>query len=194
MAVDGTDLIQLTHSTTANTNPQWAPDGLRITYESQKFLDNGGWFYELCVISSDGTKTLALTGGVMPNWAPDNTNIAFNNGSDIFVIKPDGTGLRNLSNSSSDEFDFSWSPDSKFIAFVTNRDANAEIYTVCVDCEDNQQVNISNSSANDQHPSWSPDGAKIAFLSDDSVCVMNVDGSQKECFAVKALGTIDWKP
>jgi Tol biopolymer transport system component len=198
MAVDGTSSKQLTNSTNANTNPQWSPNGLWIAYESQKFLDTGGWYYEICVISSDGTKTWELTKGVMPNWAPDSTSIAFsssvNSYNEIFMIKPDGTGLRNLSNSSSDEFDFSWSPNSKLIAFVTNRNANAEIYTVCVDCEDNQQFNITNSPTNDQHPSWSPDGTKIAFLSDESVCVMKTDGSQKECFNIMALGTINWKP
>ena len=193
MAVDGTHLLQLTNSTTANTNPQWSSDGSWIAYESQRILDNGGWYYEICVVSSDGTKTLQLAEGVMPYWSPDSKFIAFNS-NDIFVIKPDGTGLKNLSNSKFDEFDFSWSPDSKFIAFVTNRDSNAEIYTVCIDCEKNPQVNISNSPANDQHPSWSPDGTKIVFLSDESVCVMNVDGSQKECFNIKALGTVDWKP
>lgn len=199
MAVDGTSTKQLTNSTTANTNPQWSPNGLWIAYESKKFLDSGDWYYEICIISSDGTKTWELTKGVMANWAPDSTSIAFSSSVssyiEIFMIKPDGAGLKNLSNSSADEFDFSWSPDSQYIAFVTNRDNNAEIYKVCVGCEDNKQTNITNSlTTNDQHPSFSPDGTQIAFLSEEFVCVMNADGSQKSCFDIKALGPIEWKP
>ena len=195
MNADGTGIKQLTNNPTDDTNPQWSPNGSWIAYVS---LENGGWYYEICITSPNGTETMQLTKGVMPNWSSDSTNIAFSGGVDsyieIFMIEPDGTGLKNLSNSSADEFDFSWSPDSKLIAFVTNRDYNAEIYTVCVDCEDSQQTNITNSPTNDQKPSWSPDGTQIAFLSDESVCVMNADGSQKKCFDIKALGTIDWKP
>jgi TolB protein len=198
MNVDGTSIKQLTYNLTDDTNPQWSSNGSWIAYISTKYLDNGSWYYEIYITNPNGTETTQLTKGVKPNWSPDSTNIAFSGGVnsyiEIFVIKPDGTELKNLSNSSADEFDFSWSPDSKFIAFVTNRDYNTEIYTVCVDCKDNRQINITNSPENDQKPSWSPDGTQIAFLSDDSVCVMNIDGSQKKCFDIKALGAIDWKP
>jgi Tol biopolymer transport system component len=198
MTADGKDIKQLTNNPTDDTSPHWSPDGSWIAYESTRYLDNGGWYYEICILNPDGVETRRLIKGVMPHWSPDSTNIAFSGSvdsySEIFMIKLDGTGLKNLSNSSADEFNFSGSPDGKLVAFVTNRDSNAEIYTVCVDCGDNRQINITNGPTNDQHPSWSPDGTQIAFLSDESVCVMNTDGSQKACFDIKALGAIDWKP
>jgi len=195
---DGTELKRLTNNTRDDMDPKWSPNGSRIVYETTKNLSTGGWYYEICVMNSDGTEQKELIEGVSPLWAPDGTHIAFSgaddNISDIFMIEPDGTGLKNLINNPTDEFDFSWSPDSKLIAFATNRDYNAEIYILCVDCEGNQQINITNSDTNDQKPSWSPDGTQIAFLSEDTLCVMNADGSQKMCFDIKASGTIDWKP
>ena len=195
---DGTGIKRLTNNTREDINPQWSPNGSWIVYETTKNLSTGGWYSELCVMNSDGTELKELIVGVSPHWSPDGKYIAFSGSvdseDDIFLIKPDGTGLKNLSNNNADEFDFSWSPDSNLIAFVTNRDYNAEIYLLCVDCEDNQQINITNSDTNDQKPSWSPDGTQIAFLSDDILCVMNADGSQRKCFGIKGRGTIDWKP
>jgi len=195
---DGTGIKRLTNTPLDDLEPQWSPYGSWIAYYTTKNLNTGGWYYEICVINSDGTELKELIVGVSPHWSPDGTYIAFSgyvdSEDDIFMIKPDGTGLKNLSNNNADEFDFSWSPDSKLIAFVTNRDYNAEIYLLCVECEDNQQINITKSEASEQKPSWSPDGTQIAFLSDDILCVMNADGSKKKCFGISASGTIDWRP
>lgn len=50
------------------------------------------------------------------------------------------------------------------IAFQSDRDGNAEIYTMNPDGR--FQTNITNNDAVDGNPSWSPDGTKIAFRSD----------------------------
>jgi len=193
---DGTGIKRLTNNPTDDTNPQWSPDGSRIVYETTKYLSTGLWYYEICVMNYDGTEKKEFTEGVNPRWSPDGSHIAFLGPySNIFMIKLDGTELKNLSNSNGSDFDFSWSPNSKLIAFATNRDSNAEIYLLCVDCEDNPQINITKSGGkNDHKPFWSPDGTQIAFLSDDTLCVMNADGSQRKCFGIKAMGSIDWKP
>ncbi len=194
--VDGTGIKRLTNTPLDDLEPQWSPNGFWIAYYTTKNLSTGGWYYEICVINSDGTELKEITEGVTLRWSPDGSQIAFLGPySNIFMIEPDGTGLKNLSNSNGYDFDFSWSPDSKLIAFATNRDNNAEIYLLCVDCEDSPQINITKSAGrNDHKPSWSPDGTQIAFLSDDTLCVMNADGSQKKCFGIKGRGTIDWKP
>lgn len=49
------------------------------------------------------------------------------------------------------------------IAFVSDRDGNAEIYIM--DADGDNVMNLTNHQAVDQHPSWSPDGAAIAFAS-----------------------------
>jgi Tol biopolymer transport system component len=72
-----------------------------------------------------------------------------------------------------------WSPDGRKLAFVSERDGNAEIYVVNAD--GGEQENLTRQPANDSHPRWSPDGRKLAFVSrrdgNSEIYVMNADGS-----------------
>jgi len=65
------------------------------------------------------------------------------------------------------------------IAFVSERDGNAEIYLIRPDGSD--PVNLTNHPASDTLPKWSPDGKRIAFLSKRNgttdLFAMNADGS-----------------
>jgi hypothetical protein len=97
---------------------------------------------------------------------------------EIFSMNPDGSGLTNLTDSSSYDFQPAWSPDGAKIAFM--RGTTGEIAVMNADGTDLQ--NLTNDPANDNDPAWSPDGTKIAFSSSRAgppgqIYVMNSDGS-----------------
>jgi TolB protein len=93
-----------------------------------------------------------------------------------------GDHIRELINGKSTPRDVqtpAWSPDGRKLAFVSQRDGNAEIYVMSAD--GSEQQNLTRQPASDSHPSWSPNGRKLAFVSrrdgNSEIYVMNADGS-----------------
>jgi Tol biopolymer transport system component len=67
------------------------------------------------------------------------------------------------------------------IAFLSDRDGNAEIYIM--DADGSNQKNLTNNAASDEAFSWSPDGSRIAFASTrdgaHEIYSMNADGTNQ---------------
>lgn len=97
---------------------------------------------------------------------------------EIYVMEPDGSNPRNLSNHPADDFNPVWSPDGSQIAFVSNRknEQGCEqcIYVMNADGEDVRLLIVDYYSDN---PSWSPDGKRITYASGEDIYVINADGS-----------------
>lgn len=77
------------------------------------------------------------------------------------------------------EFDPSWSPDGKQIAYRDSRrgiNNNDEIYVM--DADGRRARNVTHSPGNEWSPSWSPDGQLIAYY-DGQLYAMRPDGSGK---------------
>ena len=68
------------------------------------------------------------------------------------------------------------------IAFVSQRDGNAEIYVM--DADGGNLRNLTNHPGGDWSPSWSPDGKRIAFVSqrdgNAEIYVMDADGGNPQ--------------
>jgi Tol biopolymer transport system component len=76
------------------------------------------------------------------DWSPDGSRIAYSSpgigdrpgvSSNVFTVRPDGTGLAMLTHSRGGKINNgldSWSPDGKKIAFVSNRTGTYEIYVM----------------------------------------------------------------
>ena len=123
-------------------------------------------------------------GNDAPAWSPDGKLIAFTgfhggHVGDIFVMRPDGSGLRNLTRNPAHDDLAAWSPDGTRIAFTSHRDGNPEIYVMNSDGSD--QTRLTHDPEADLSPTWSPDGRRIAFRSgrdgNGEIYSMNADGS-----------------
>ncbi|HEX2302136.1 MAG TPA: hypothetical protein VHH57_00815 [Gaiella sp.] len=142
MNADGSGLRRLTRNTVGDRNPVWSPDGRRIAFENN---------WQLNVMNADGSRQRRLTrnGGrnFAPAWSPDGQKIAFErrtgrkkygpcNGCgrastfEIWVMNADGSGQQRLTTEGAQP---GWSPDGQKIAFMSERDGNAEIYGMNAD-------------------------------------------------------------
>ncbi len=114
---------------------------------------------------------------------PTAQRIAFtserNGNREVYMVNPDGTGLRNLTWHAAQDADASWSPTRDRLAFVSDRSGNNDIFLVNADGSGLMQITFS--AADEIHPAWSRDGALIAYVS-------NQDGDW-EIFMINANGT-----
>jgi Tol biopolymer transport system component len=84
------------------------------------------------------------------------------------------------------------------LAFVSERDGNAEIHAIAAD--GTGERNLTNDPAADEAPAWSPDGASIAFVrgfaDEADVWVMAADGSAQRRLTSEAGPdrSPDWSP
>ena len=77
--------------------PDWSPDGRKIVFQ------RGKAFVSVYSIGSDGSGLRRLTKGSRPfdtgpSWSPDGTRIVFAHGGDLWAMRPDGSGRRDLTN------------------------------------------------------------------------------------------------
>ena len=159
MNADGTNLTNLTKSSSIDTRPIWSPDGQRIAFGSNR---NGT--RDIFVMNADGTNMVDLTNNnnatdSSPVWSPDGEKIVFtavwDDGSAIFVMNADGTNLINLTSTHpAGGRNMVWSPDGTKIAFVSDIDDTSEIYVV--DADGSNVVRLTNNDVNDNSPVWSP--------------------------------------
>jgi TolB protein len=132
---DGTGMRRLTRARTdrdtSHTEPQYSPHGRWIVFT--RVFHESDDPNSLMIVSADGGKPHRLTPRGLdsdsPDWSPDRSSIVFTGHprvpgvdftANIYTIRPDGTGLRQLTHATPGVgFDFyaSWSPDGTRIVF-----------------------------------------------------------------------------
>jgi len=117
---------------------------------------------------------------VKPATRVSNGLVAFSGGGGIFVVSPDGSGLRRLAGiRGEDALDVHWSPNGSKLAFRGWTRGDYALYIVNAD--GSGLTNVTGSMSVSEF-SWSPDGSMLAFTAfqkenDLDIFVVNSDGT-----------------
>jgi len=142
-------------------------DGRRLAYAALEEIRNLRKVAFDPVTGKTVGEPVSLTRGSMQLWFPDPspdgewlTCYSMGQQRHIFIIRTDGSGLRDLTDDVHRYQWPRWSPDGKRIAFSSSRTGKNELWVINRDGSGLQQL-TQNSGAH--YSPWSPDGTKIAY-------------------------------
>jgi len=179
MGSDGKSVVELTSGAAFQERPAIAPDGSTIAYA--EFEDSFVLFHGLFVANADGSNPRQLTpagppgvdsADTSPAFSPDGKWLAFerllgSGEAGLFLIHPDGTGLRRLTDDALGAGYPRWSLDGKRILFSQHYDGTTFVPGPLWVIDVNGGRPIPLTDPNDPGASgegdWSPDGRQIVY-------------------------------
>ena len=186
VAADGTKLGPLMppKEGVVDMHPTWSPDGQSIVFAS----DRGGNFelYLYSLWSGDDVIQLTYTKlgveNLEPAWSPDGKWIVFTRQGAAATVTPSSLYILKVENGmiykltpptlmGRGDHDAVWSPDSRRIAFTSDRRGSSvigsnDLFVVNVDGSD--LTRLTTLAGNEYHPTFSPYGDQLAFIGDQT--------------------------
>jgi dipeptidyl aminopeptidase/acylaminoacyl peptidase len=158
--------------TTDSLGDHWdarpSPDGRAIVYTLRRFDDLNR--LDIVLLEIETGKSITLYGrpstrALSAKWSPDGSWIAFiaqeTERDEVYLVRPDGEGLRQLTRTGYDVSQFEWSPRGKQLAVILNRSGAFDL--ILVDINTGSVVDLRGGPGFHSNPNWSQDGAFITF-------------------------------
>lgn len=191
--VNTKQVAQLTHYDEFDVMwPSLGPDSI--------VFENGGYLYTLDLQSKEARKlTIYLPGDrdrAMKHWASVNKNITdfdispegkravFGARGDVFTVPAKDGSIRNLTHTPGiREKSVAWSPDGRWVAYVSDRTGEDEIYIMPQDGLGKEQQITSGYKGFKYAIVWSPDSKKLAW-GDKDCRISYVDINEKKAITI----------
>lgn len=147
--------------------PSWSPDGRSLLYQS-----NCAASYDIYRVTVDSRRAERLTtwddlDEREPAASPDGAQIVLrvsprgagrNNDGELWIMQANGANARGLGIAGRTPV---WSPDGRYLAFMSERQDGWEIYRY--EFASGATLRLTHCSANCRFPDWSPDGQYVVY-------------------------------
>lgn len=183
------EIWQLTHYKEFDVNwPSLGPDSI--------VFENGGFLYVMDLATEQAKKiTVYLPGDrdlARPHWAntsklvtafdisPDGKRAVFSARGDVYTVPAKEGSIRNLTQTPGIREDYAtWSPDGKWIAYLSDRSGEQELYVTPQDGNGKEIRVTTDGTMFRLPPTWSPDSKKLLYA-DKAVRLFYVDVEAKK--------------
>jgi dipeptidyl aminopeptidase/acylaminoacyl peptidase len=140
-----------------------SPDGSLVAYTFRPFGDLNRLDLHLVNMETGQARELIGTPKLRNwhgRWSPDGKLLAFlsqqSGWDEVWIVGPDGQGLRQLTHLGADANDLAWSPDGTKLAATVNR--GGALHLALIDVQTGEATNLRSDEGIYMRPLWSPDG------------------------------------
>jgi Tol biopolymer transport system component len=171
-AKDGGEAQRLTHTPTAESEPAWSADSMKLVYRSEAGSGEGSGHNLVMYDFATGKESVLTQAGnddANPQWAPDGKSIAYvRNDKELHVVvvpvKDAAAADRVVASGELPGSAVTWSPDGQWIAF-TRQDKRAfrNVHVVAAAGGESHPVSFLANGETASKIAWSPDGHYLLF-------------------------------
>ncbi len=150
-----------------------SPDGQRVAYIHRPLDDLNRWDLRLVDLTTGQTATLygqPKEKAWSPRWSPDGEKLYFlsqqSGWTEVWAVRPDGEGLRQVTRFSRDVAEFAISPDGARLAVTAYRDGDVDL--LLVEATTGEARALRPAGGCYAAPHWSPDGSYLTVEYEDA--------------------------
>lgn len=169
-AEEGRTIVLTNTSGVREKFPRWSKDGSSLAYVSDATGEEE--IYVVEVPEGEPEQITRNTGNwkYQPAWSPDGKKLAYSDGSQTIYVVDRETGRVTAADSSEywETTDYSWSPDSRWLAYTKYEDHTFESIFI-YDTRTSRVTRITDRFTKDTEPVWDPEGKYLYFLSDRTI-------------------------